>query len=216
MNRKIGVYGGSFDPPHRGHMAIARGVTEQFGLDEFMFVPAFHAPHKSDLKPTSAFHRYAMLALATQENPKLIVSRIELEQPDRPYSVETLGRLTAEMPEASIFFVIGADSWEDIRTWREWETVLTLTNIIVVTRPGFEIGTDHVTDQVSERIVDLRRAERSGIDAATGPRIFFTDVVQMQISATSIRNAVRSGSGEWRNDVPQEVAKYVEKYQIYR
>lgn len=216
MNRKIGVYGGSFDPPHRGHMAIARGVTEQFGLDEFMFVPAFHAPHKSDLKPTSAFHRYAMLALATQENPKLIVSRIELEQPDRPYSVETLGRLTAEMPEASIFFVIGADSWEDIRTWREWETVLTLTNIIVVTRPGFEIGTDHVTDQVSERIVDLRRAERSGHDAATGPRIFFTDVVQMQISATSIRNAVRSGSGEWRNDVPQEVAKYVEKYQIYR
>ena len=216
MNRKIGVYGGSFDPPHRGHMAIARGVTEQFGLDEFMFVPAFHAPHKSDLKPTSAFHRYAMLALATQENPKLIVSRIELEQPDRPYSVETLGRLTAEMPEASIFFVIGADSWEDIRTWREWETVLTLTNIIVVTRPGFEIGTDHVTDQVSERIVDLRRAERSGIDRATGPRIFFTDVVQMQISATSIRNAVRSGSGEWRNDVPQEVAKYVEKYQIYR
>jgi len=216
MNRKIGVYGGSFDPPHRGHMAIARGVTEQFGLDEFMFVPAFHAPHKSDLKPTSAFHRYAMLALATQENPKLIVSRIELEQPDRPYSVETLGRLTAEMPEASIFFVIGADSWEDIRTWREWETVLTLTNIIVVTRPGFEIGTDHVNDQVSERIVDLRRAERSGHDAATGPRIFFTDVVQMQISATSIRNAVRSGSGEWRNDVPQEVAKYVEKYQIYR
>ena len=216
MNRKIGVYGGSFDPPHRGHMAIARGVTEQFGLDEFMFVPAFHAPHKSDLKPTSAFHRYAMLALATQENPKLIVSRIELEQPDRPYSVETLGRLTAEMPEASIFFVIGADSWEDIRTWREWETVLTLTNIIVVTRPGFEIGTDHVTDQVSERIVDLRRAEQSGIDRATGPRIFFTDVVQMQISATSIRNAVRSGSGEWRNDVPQEVAKYVEKYQIYR
>lgn len=216
MNKKIGVYGGSFDPPHRGHLAIARGVTEQFGLHEFMFVPAFHAPHKSDLKPTSAYHRYAMLVLATQEAPKMVISRVELEQPERPYSVETLGRLTAEMPEATLYFVIGADSWEDIRTWRDWETVLTLTNIIVVTRPGFEIGTEHVTDQIRERIVDLRIPGDTAIDTVMGTRIFFTDVVQMQISATSIRRAVRSGSPDWQNDVPQEVAKYMEKYQIYR
>src|SRR5438445_2085904 len=154
--RRIAFYGGSFDPVHRGHLAVAQALLEQFELDEFVFIPAFHAPHKVRLKPTSAYDRYAMLCLVTENEPNMSVSKMEVEMPDRPYSVQTLRQLNVERPDDEIFFVMGADSWMDIRTWREWETVLTMTNIIVVTRPDVEIGFDHVTDEICSRIVDLR------------------------------------------------------------
>jgi len=146
--KKIAFYGGSFDPPHRGHLAIANALLGRFELDEFVFIPAFHAPHKARLKPTSAYDRYAMLCLITQNEPKISVSKMEIEMPERPYSVQTLRRLYAERPDDEIFFVMGADSWMDILTWREWEKVLTMTNIIVVTLPDVEIGFDHVTDEI--------------------------------------------------------------------
>lgn len=211
--RKLAFYGGSFDPPHLGHLAIARAVTEQFSLDEFVFIPAFHAPHKVRLKPTPAIDRYAMLCLATNEDLQISVSRIEIEAPHRPYSVETLTLLNDEFPDDDLFFVIGADSWMDITTWREWERVLTLANIIVVTRPGVEIGFDHVTDEIRSRIVDIR-GERA-VPAHGDRKIYFTDVVQIDVSATDIRRNVREGNRSWKDNVPSEVAKYIEKYQIY-
>jgi nicotinate-nucleotide adenylyltransferase len=146
--KKIAFYGGSFDPIHCGHLTIGRKLTEIFELDEFVFVPAFHAPHKKDKQPTSAFHRFAMLALATNNEPKIKVSKMEIEAPERPYTVETLTQLKNELPDAQIFFVMGADSWQDITTWREWEKVLTLVDIIVVARPDYEIGFSHVTESI--------------------------------------------------------------------
>ena len=210
---RLGFYGGSFDPPHLGHLAIARAVTEQFSLDEFVFIPAFHAPHKVRLKPTPPIDRYAMLCLATNEDPQITVSRIEIEAPHRPYSVETLTRLNEELADDDLFFVIGADSWMDITTWREWERVLTLANIIVVTRPGVEIGFDQVTDEIRSRIVDIRGSLT--VPDHRDRKIYFTDIVQIDVSATDIRRKVREGDGSWQDNVPAEVAKYVEKYQIY-
>ncbi|MEP6900359.1 MAG: nicotinate-nucleotide adenylyltransferase, partial [Actinomycetota bacterium] len=156
--KKIAFYGGSFDPLHNGHLMIARALSELFELDEFVFIPAFHAPHKKDKKPTSAFHRFAMLCLATNEEEKIKVSKMELDVPERPYTVETLERLKNELNETEIFFVMGADSWAEITTWREWEKVLTLVNIIVVTRPDYEITFSHITNEIRERIVDLRKS----------------------------------------------------------
>ncbi len=154
--KRIAFYGGSFDPVHLGHLSIARELSRYFSLDEFVFIPAFHAPHKRDRKPTSALHRYAMLCVATNDDPNISVSTIEIELPEKPYTVETLPRLKAAFPDAEMFFLMGADSWQDILTWKEWEKVLLMTNHIVVSRPGYEIGFTHVTDQVRERIVDLR------------------------------------------------------------
>ena len=91
--RRVAFFGGSFDPVHNGHFAIAKALLEQFSLDSFVFIPAFHAPHKVRLTPTSAYDRYAMLCLATDDERKMSVSRIEIEVPDRPYSVETMPRL---------------------------------------------------------------------------------------------------------------------------
>jgi nicotinate-nucleotide adenylyltransferase len=220
--KKIAFYGGSFDPVHLGHLAVATTLLAEFKLDEFVFIPASHAPHKLRKKPTSTYDRYAMLCLATQNDDAISVSRIEIEMPDRPYSVETLSTLNEQLPDDDIYFVMGADSWMEITTWREWEKVLSLTNHIVVNRPGFEIGVDHVTDEIRSRIVDRRNAKTISADSAfRTPHsalsvIYFTDSVDYDVSATDIRRRVRENKESWRRDVAGEVANYIEKYQIYK
>jgi nicotinate-nucleotide adenylyltransferase len=211
--KKIAFYGGSFDPCHNGHLQIAQRLTELFALDEFVFVPAFHAPHKKDKKPTSAFHRYAMLCLETSDEPRIKVSKMELELPGKPYTIETLTKLKADLPAAKIFFVMGADSWAEITTWREWERVLTLVNIIVVTRPPLLIEFSHVTPAIRAKIVDLRGKMDFKLEA--DDKIYLTDAVKMDVSSTEIRNKIREDHSDWREDVPKEVARYIEKYGVY-
>src|SRR5918992_2750325 len=146
--RRISLYGGSFDPVHLGHLAVARSLSELFALDEVLFIPAHVAPHKRGRRVSPALHRFAMLALATQGEPRLRLSTVELEAPERPYTVETLAHFVeAEGSEARLFLVMGADSWEEITTWREWERVLSLAEHLVVTRPGYELPTGHVTPE---------------------------------------------------------------------
>jgi nicotinate-nucleotide adenylyltransferase len=218
-NQRVAYYGGSFDPVHNGHLAIGHTLLEQFELDGLVFIPAFHAPHKVRLTPTSAYDRYAMLCLVTNDEPGFKVSRMEIDVPERPFSVETLSRLNSERPGDEIFFVMGADSWMDIRTWREWERVLSLSNHIVVTRPGVEIAISHVTDDIRSRVVDIRGDMKDPLkqdsNASSTKRIYITDAVNLDISATNIRRKVREGDPTWSSDVPAEVANYVEKYQIY-
>lgn len=217
--RRMAFYGGSFDPVHNGHVLIAQRLTALFGLDEFVFIPAFHAPHKPDRKPTSAYHRYAMLSLATNDEPKISISSMELEMPEKPYTVETLERLKISGPDTRMFFVMGADSWMDILTWREWEKVLTMVDHIIVTRPGYEIGFDHITGTIKERIVDTRSKSPGTWDlehAAGESRIYITDVVELDISASALRKDIRNGVPGWQANLPAGVAKYIEKYQIYK
>lgn len=213
-HKRIGVYGGSFDPVHRAHVAVAGELTKLFELDIFVFIPAFNAPHKRRKAPTPAVDRYTMLCLATNDESLFLVSKMEIDVPERPYSIQTLGRLKSELPESEIFFTTGADSWTDITTWREWEELLLMTNHIVVGRPNIQISFDHVTDRVRERIIDAR-GDRARIASTPGPHIYITDAVNLDISATEIRQKIREGDAGWREDVPKEVANYIEKYQIY-
>jgi len=214
---RIAFYGGSFDPMHSGHLEIGKAVIDQFELSEFVYVPAFHAPHKLDRKPTSAFHRFAMLSLSTINDNNLSVSAMELEMPERPFTVETLGRLINELPAAEIYFVMGADSWADICTWREWEQVLTMSNHIVVTRPGHPIKFDHVTDSIRKRIIDVRGSTSSILPRLSEEtRIYLTDAVESNASASEIRKKIQRKEAGWSRDVPIEVAKYIEKYELYR
>jgi nicotinate-nucleotide adenylyltransferase len=216
--KRIAFYGGTFDPVHCGHITVARRLIDIFALDEFVFLPAYHAPHKPETKPTSAYHRFAMLSLATLNEKRMKVSTIELDHAEKRFTVETLPEIIARFPETELFFVMGADSWADIRTWRDWETVLLMTNHIVVTRPGYEIGFDHVTQAVRGRIVDMRG--RDGSAAPSGNpdmNIFITDAVKLDVSATEIRDDVREDERlDREQDVPEEVAKYIEKYELYR
>lgn len=220
--RRLALYGGTFDPVHLGHTAVARGLSKLFALDEVLFIPAHVAPHKRKGLVTPALHRYAMLALATQGEGRLRVSTMELDAPEKPYTFETLARVQEQLDGgAQLFFVMGADSWTEITTWREWERVLALSNHIVVSRPGYDLSTGHVTPAVLERIVDLRgmeteRAEKV-IERSEGLKIFITDAVNMDVSATEIRRAAREGRGaDWLSLVAPPVAEYIEKYELYK
>jgi nicotinate-nucleotide adenylyltransferase len=212
---RIAFYGGSFDPVHLGHITIAKRLTALFDLDEFVFIPAFHAPHKKRLAPTPAVDRFAMLALATNNENNISISKMEIEVPNKPYTVDTLTRLNELLPDEQLFFVMGADSWRDIRTWREWDKVLALTNHIVVTRPGYDINGYHLTEEIGERIVDVRGASKVDVAADNDKKIYITDAVNVDTAAVEIRKKIREGDDSWRDDVTLEVAKYIEKYQIY-
>ena len=225
--RRAAIYGGTFDPVHNGHLAVARTVLELFELDEVLFVPACVPPHKRNASITSAFHRFAMLALATEHDQGLRVSTVELDDPNRPYAVDTVQRMQGEMGSTCrLFFMIGADSWSEITTWHQWPRLLEMCDLIVVTRPGYELG-GNIPPGVAN-VVDLRSmappeiSELLGNDG--GPGIFLTDAATVDVSATRIRAAVQSTvrsngqASDWatlREMVPAPVASYIEKYELY-
>ena len=210
------MYGGTFDPVHTGHVEVARRVLQLFEIEKVLFIPAQMAPHKVGRPVTEPIHRYAMLALATQDDPQLSISTFELDAPDRRYTVDTVGHFQRVLGDSTeLFFIMGADSWSEITTWREWERLLAMTNHIVVTRPGYEPAATHV-GAMGERIVDLRGAEPA-VRRERGTRIFFTDVVMKDVSATNIRRLASAGrTEELTGLLPGPVLEYIKKYGIYR
>ena len=195
--KRIALYGGTFDPVHSGHLEVARKALELFEIDEVIFIPAQLAPHKVGRLVTEPIHRYAMLALATQGDPQLRISTFELDAPDRRYTVDTVAEFQRLLgDETELFFIMGADSWSEIKTWRDWERLLQMTKHIVVTRPGYDVPP--APPELKERI-------------------FFTDAVLKDISATNIRRLASEGRyGELDQVVPAVVAEYIRKYGIYR
>ncbi len=220
MQKRIAIYGGTFDPVHAGHLEIARTVTELFDIDEFLFVPARQAPHKQAAQVSSAVARYAMLALATQHDERLQVSTIELEGEATQYTIDTISHFQAKFEKANLFFVMGVDSWVDIASWRKWEQLLTSINHIVVTRPGYAFSADHVSPAVADRVVDLRGQLNLNLGQtieAGCPKIFVTDAVMRDVSATAVRQAARENRiGDLSKLTTPPVAAYITKYRLYR
>jgi len=213
---RIALYGGTFDPIHAGHLEVARRVLQLFEIEKVLFIPAQKAPHKVARPVTEPVHRYAMLALATQDDPQLSISTFELDAPDRRYTVNTVRHFQQVLGESiELFFIMGADSWSEITTWREWERLLAMTNHIVVTRPGYDPVTTQV-GAISERIVDLRGGQ-SPAQVEHEKKIFFTDVVMNDVSATNIRRLASEGRVEELTGLlPGPVLEYIKKYGIYR
>lgn len=195
--KRIALYGGTFDPVHLGHLEIARKVSELFEIEKVLFIPAQMAPHKVGRPVTEPIHRYAMLALATESDPRLLISTFELDAPGRRYTVDTVEHFRTKFGDSTeLFFIMGADSWSEINTWRDWERLLKTISHIVVTRPGYEI----------DKTLPAPHA-----------RVFFTDVVMKDISATGIRRSVATGRfDELARLVPEPVAEYIRKYELYR
>ena len=195
--KRIALYGGTFDPVHSGHLEIARKVSELFEIEKVVLIPAQVAPHKVGRPVTEPIHRYAMLALATQNDSQLLISTFELDAPDRCYTVDTVEHFRTKFGDsAELFFIMGADSWSEIRTWREWERLLKIVNHIVVTRPGHEVDKTLPSPDA---------------------RVSFTDAVIKDVSSSNIRRLAAEGRfSELAQLVPGPVAEYIRKYELYR
>lgn len=199
--RRLGVYGGTFDPPHLGHLVAAESVCDSLGLDRVVFVPSGTPPHKSASEVTDAEHRYAMTVLATQGNPRFFASRIEVDRSEPSYTVETLRLLRQEYGASTeLFFIIGADALLGLNTWREPHEVLRLCKMVAMTRPGYSL------EDLPKRLGALFDTHAE--------RILFTEVPAFDVSASRIRERRRTGESI-RYLVPDAVREYIETHGLY-
>ncbi len=193
---RIGIYGGTFDPVHLAHLVLAEQCREQLSLDEIWFMPAAHPPHKAIAGISPAKDRLQMLEFAIAGHAQFRISELELNRPGPSYTVDTLQQLVAERPEVEWSLLIGADSLRDFRTWREPERIARLAEIAVVNRGG-------------ETAPDLATFRQE-----FGNRIRQVEIPDLQISATDLRQRVRSGRSI-RYLVPRAVEVYIRQSGLY-
>jgi nicotinate-nucleotide adenylyltransferase len=216
--QRIGAYGGTFDPVHLGHIEIARSVVRNFELDQLLVIPAYKPPHKSLDAISEARHRYEMCVRAFKHEPRIRVSKMEIELPERPYTINTIARLRAEYgTETQLFFVMGADSFEEITTWREYQRLLSSTHLIVESRTGRDFSISHLPPEFREKVVDMRRLKdrEAFIKSADCCLIYLTSFVNCEVSSTEIRRRVREGKSLAGLSAPS-VIDYLEEHQLYR
>lgn len=215
---KLGVYGGTYDPIHEGHLEVAARLTERFRFDRLLFVPASVPPHKRGRRITHACHRFAMLALATGRRADWTLSTVEVDCEPPHYSVDTVARLHEAVPEAApLYFIIGADSFEDLPLWHDYLRLVESCHIIVTARPGHRLDAAHLPDAVRHRLVDLRGTsadEPPSPPSDGGTKIYLTADVFVDISSTAVREQARSG-GSLDGLVPRDVAEYITKQELY-
>lgn len=184
-----------------------------------LVIPAFKPPHKSLSAISASRHRYEMCLLAFNDEPRITVSKMEIELPERPYTIETMARLRVEFTEKSqLFFVMGADSFAEITTWREYKKLLASTNIIVASRAGREIATSHLPKEFRSKVIDVRGATTIAAlvkDDDEGCFIYLTDSVNHDVSSTEIRRRAQQGLS-LTGLTTQGVIDYIEEHQLYR
>jgi nicotinate-nucleotide adenylyltransferase len=216
--KRVGVFGGTFDPPHLGHLILAEEIREGFGLDEVHFMPCNQPPHKDREDLTDAKHRFAMVVAATLHNPSFVASPIEVNRPGKSFSIDTVREIDEAMGEGvEIVFISGLDAFVEIETWEGYEEFLDICHVIVVSRPGhgFE-DIAKLPDWIGDRAVDLRQSDRPPAERfpGEGRRIFLSDSVHIDISSTEIRERINRGQSV-RYKVPAEVERYIRANGLY-
>lgn len=201
--RRIGVFGGTFNPVHLGHLVMAQDAQESFALDEVLWMPAGQPPHKLGAETVSGEHRLAMIERALQDHPTFRISDLELRRGGVSFTVDTMRQLQMEQPGVDWHFIIGADTLLELSTWREIGALLGLCRFVTIARPG--AGLDR---QQPERLgLPLDAARRLLEDVVTGHLI--------GISSSEIRQRIRQGKSI-RYLVPPGVADYIARRNLYQ
>ncbi|MES2634341.1 MAG: nicotinate-nucleotide adenylyltransferase [Pseudomonadota bacterium] len=194
--RRIGMFGGAFDPPHVAHVALARAAVEQLKLDELRIFPTGKAWHKStDLTPAN--HRLALAQIAFERLPHTVVDDRELLRPGPTYTIDTLRELAAEHPEAELFIVMGQDQAVQFQRWKDWEAIAKMAVICVAARA-------HAQPSDSSDTAGLPR----------NVRVCTIELPNMPESATEVRAMVAHGEGI-AHMVPPGVARYIDTHNLY-
>lgn len=196
----IGVFGGSFNPIHIGHLILAEYICCEFCLEKILFIPAKIPPHKAGEEMASAEHRFNMVSIAIENNPKFEVSRIELDRQGKSYTVDTLSQLTDLYPDKKIRFICGADSLMNFNTWRNIEKIFQLSDIIIAGRPNIP------EMDFEDMLNNFRQKYNANITCSTSPFI--------DISSTQIRERIQKGLSV-KYMVPDGVYRFIINVGLY-
>jgi len=213
-NKRIGLFGGTFNPIHLGHLRGAEEIREAFDLDEIIFIPSSIPPHKVAEGVIDAKHRLEMVRLAIASNPFFTLSDVELSRPGKSYSIHTI-RYFQERHPRGLHFILGRDAFVEIETWKEYQTLFSLCHFIVMARPGFrEIPrSSQLPDSLCSH---FRYDENNRVwTHSSGYLLHFREITFLDISSTKIRESIRKGESV-RYLVPLEVEAHIRKHGLYR
>jgi nicotinate-nucleotide adenylyltransferase len=193
--RRVGVMGGTFDPIHHGHLVAASEVQAWFELDEVVFVPTGVPWQKGHRQVSEPEDRYLMTVIATASNPRFRVSRVDIERGSPTYTIDTLSDLRAELPDAELYFITGADALGDIFTWRDAGGLFELAHFVGCTRPGYAM-------------------DAATLEGIPRDRVTIVEIPALAISSTDCRNRTAQGEPVWYL-VPDGVVQYIAKHSLY-
>jgi len=197
---KVGVFGGTFDPVHLGHLAAAERVRCDLELEQVIFVPANISPFKLGHRHSASRHRLHMVQLAVRDNPHFGVSEIELERGGTSYTVDTIELLKAQKPDDELYFIMGMDSLLDLNGWKDVDRLIRMCRLVVVTRPGYEISREQLN--------------LLGLPALVWERTTFLEVPGLDIASTDLRERIRRGQSV-RYLLTSEVETYIRENGLY-
>ncbi len=197
---RVGILGGTFDPPHIGHLILAEEARDQLHLDKVLFVPAGDPPHKRDRRLTPVQHRLAMVSLAIAENPAFFLSRVDADRPGPHYTVDMVHIIRQQYPPpVDLYFLMGFDSLADLPNWYKPEELLAMCQLVALTR--FDVELDW--DVLESRLPGVRR------------RVRILDMPELELASHVIQERVRQGR-TIRYQVLSTVEAYIYKHGLYR
>jgi nicotinate-nucleotide adenylyltransferase len=220
--RHIALFGGTFDPIHSGHIAVARAAERRFHLDCVYFIPSSRPPHKSGTELCAYEHRFAMVALACSEHPRFVPSLAEASingtSPQVFYSVDTVRRFRQEFnrPDDRIYFIVGADSFLHLQTWKDYVELLQSCDFVVANRPGFQMRRlRQVIPRALLAPVAAKETRDSRVIHLRETAVYVLETVASHVSATDVRQRIERGRGV-HGLVPPRVEEYITKQALYR
>jgi len=209
---RLGILGGTFDPVHAGHLAMARAAASAAGLDRVLLIPCARPPHKERPDLTDPYHRFAMLSMVVPGEPLLAISSMELRRGGISYTVDTLRDLGAAFGGNDIVLIVGSDSFAEMSGWRQHEEILRRAAVAVVPRPGAE--PESLRERLSADLTGILGHEPRGPGRTALPLAFFVRCAPVEISSTDIRNRVREGR-DIGGLVPSSVETYIRRQGLY-
>jgi nicotinate-nucleotide adenylyltransferase len=206
--RHIGLFGGTFNPVHTGHLLAADAVRDQLGLDEIRFLPAAYSPFKARPELSDS-HRIAMLEHAVADYPEFKIDTRELHMDGPSYTINTLKSINGDSPRDRLYLLIGMDAWQDFEHWHKWQEILEICHIVVTTRPGYS------PENLSDFWQAKKVTEANEIKGSRSGKMMFVSVPRSEAASSEIRKYIKK-SQSTKNFLPDSVAQYIEEHQLYR